>query len=67
MKCNSFAIAEIMGDRFLLISKLCLLPKENEEIEAEDESFLSFTRHPGAAKEPTEDIAVNVDAITPEN
>lgn len=60
-------MAEIIRDRLLLTSELCLLPKENEEIEADEESFVSVTLHPGAAKEPAEDIAAKVDAITSGN
>lgn len=52
-----------MGDWLLRVRNFCLLPNENEEIDAEDESFLSVIRPPGAAKELIEDIAVKVDAI----
>ena len=65
LKCNSLAIAEILGEGVLLAA-LCLLAKENEEIEEDDDSLwnlLSATRPLGAAKEPADDIAANVDAI----
>ena len=67
-------MAEIFGIRFLPRTVFCLLTKEHEEIEADDDnlsdedaSFLSITRDPCATKEPAEDIAVKVDAITSQN
>lgn len=68
LKCNSLAMAQILGARVLLIATFCLLERENEEIEARDDklsNFLSTTRPLGAAKEPTEVMAANVDAIYP--
>ena len=63
-------MAQILGERFLCDITFCLLANEKEEMEAEDDNlseeeanFLSITRQPGAAKEPTEDMAVKVDAI----
>ena len=62
-------MAQILGERFLCDITFCLLANENEEMEAEDDNlseeanFLSITRQPGVAKEPTEDMAVKVDAI----
>jgi hypothetical protein len=63
-------MAQILGERFLRDITLCLLTNEHEEMEAEDDnlskggaSFLSITQQLGAAKEPTEDMAVKVDAI----
>lgn len=69
MKCNSFAIAQILGERYLRDITFCLLANEQEETEAEDDNsvegahFLSIARQLEAAKEPTEDMAVKVDAI----
>ncbi len=69
LKCNSFAMAQILGERFLRIT-FCLVANENEEMEAEDDNlseeeanFLSITRQLGAANEPSEDMAVKLDAI----
>ena len=56
-------MAQILGEWFLCEITFCLLTNEHEEMEAEDESFLSITRQLGAAKEPTEDMAVKVEAI----
>lgn len=63
-------MAQILGERFLHDITFCLLTNEHEEMEAEDDNlseeganFLSMTRQLGAAKEPTEDMAVKVDAI----
>jgi hypothetical protein len=62
-------MAQILGERFLRDITLCLLTNEHEEMEAEDDNlseganFISITRQLGVAKEPTEDMAVKVDAI----
>ena len=70
LKYKSFAIAVILGERVLRRTTFCLLPNDLEDMEPkeddlfkEDPSFLSVTQVPGAAKEPTEDEAMNVDAI----
>jgi hypothetical protein len=62
-------MAQILGERFLRIT-FCLVANENEEMEAEDDNlseeeanFLSITRQLGAANEPSEDMAVKLDAI----
>lgn len=72
LKCNSFAMAEILEERFLLRTTLCLFGSANEEMDVrevnlseDDESFLSITRLPGAARVPIEDMAVKVEAIYP--
>ena len=63
-------MAQIFGERFLRDITFCLLANENEEMAAEDDNlseeeanFLSITWQLGAAKEPSEDMAVKVDAI----
>lgn len=70
LKYKSFAIALIFGDCVLRRTTFCLLPNELDDMEAKDDNlseeaacFLSFTRPPGAAKEPTEDMVVKADAI----
>ena len=67
-------MAEIFGICLLPRPVFCLLTKEHEEIEADDDnlsdedaSFLSIAREPCATKEPAEDIAVKVEAITSQN
>lgn len=72
LKYNSFAMAQILGERFLLTTTLCLFGSANEEMDMrevnlseDDRSFLSITRLPGAARVPTEDMAVKVEAIYP--
>ena len=65
LKCSSLAMAEILGEGVLL-TKFCLLMKEHEEMEDDDDNFWNFmsvTRLLGAANEPADDIAANVDAI----
>lgn len=65
LKCSSLAMAEILGEGVLLTT-FCLLAKEHEEMEEDDDSFwnfLSATRPLGAANEPADDMAANVDAI----
>ncbi|KAK5785764.1 hypothetical protein PVK06_040381 [Gossypium arboreum] len=66
---NSFA-AEILGIRDLLRTTFHLLRNEDEEMDAKDdnllkevESFLSITKPLGATNEPTDDMAVKMDAI----
>ncbi|KAK5771003.1 hypothetical protein PVK06_047172 [Gossypium arboreum] len=66
---SSFA-AEILGRRDLLITTFHLLRNEDDEMDAkddnvleEDESFLSMTKLLDATNEPTDDMAVKVDAI----
>lgn len=58
LKCNSLAAQTIAG-RGLLGHTFCLLPNELEEIEVAEESLGEM----GATKEPSEDVAVNIDAI----
>lgn len=70
LKCNSLAMAETLGVHGLRKTAFFLLPNELPEMEAKDDSlfeekasFLSITQPLAAAKDPTEDIAVKVDAI----
>jgi hypothetical protein len=64
-------MAYILGQGVLVVSKrlrLAVAKEEREEIEEDDDSFwnlLSKRRAAGGAKEPAEDMAANVDAITP--
>lgn len=69
LKYNSFAAAVTRG-RVFRTTTLFLLPKGHEEIEAKDDNFvdeftcfLSNTEPLGVTKEPTDDMAANVDAI----
>lgn len=59
LKCNSFA-AHTMAGRDLLRHTLFLLPNELEEMQAGEDNLIAL----GATKEPREDVAVNVDAIS---
>lgn len=70
MKYNSLAAALICNDRGLRAAIFRLPMKELGDIEAKDdnlfveaENLLSVTRMLVAAKEPTEDMPVKVDAI----
>lgn len=71
LKCNSLAMAYILGEGVLVLSKrlrLAAAKEEREEIEEDDDSLwnlLSKRGAAGGAKEPAEDMAANVDAITP--
>lgn len=69
LKYNSFAAAVTRG-RVFRTTTLCLLPNGDEDIEAKDDnfvdelpSFLSITEPLGVIKEPTDDMAENVEAI----
>lgn len=69
MKYNSFAAAVTRGRDFRTTT-LCLLPNGHEDIEANDDNFveeltifLSITEPLGVIKEPTDDMAANVEAI----
>jgi hypothetical protein len=69
LKYKSFA-AYILGERVLRRTTFWLLPNELEDVEPtddnlfkEDTSLLSVTPMLGAAKEPTEDMVMKVDAI----